>query len=173
MILGLPWLVKPNPHINWATGEVMGWGEGCQVTCLSSVSAPDITWTSAPPHALHHRPWWPGPSSPLDSDFPDLSKGPPCYLDLKDVEVFNKAWATSLPPHRTYDCAIVLLPGMVPPRGWLPVGSREREAMQEYVDNPLMAEIIWLSSLPAGNRVLLCGEEGKMSLSLHRLQRPQ
>ncbi|KAI3377213.1 hypothetical protein L3Q82_009125 [Scortum barcoo] len=34
---------------------------------------------------------------PDHSDYPDLSKVPPCYYDLK--EVFNKTKATSLPPH--------------------------------------------------------------------------
>ncbi len=31
----------------------------------------------------------------------------------------NEAWATSLPPHWPYDCAISLLPGSAPPRGQL------------------------------------------------------
>ncbi|KAK3566047.1 hypothetical protein QTP86_025039, partial [Hemibagrus guttatus] len=40
--------------------------------------------------------------------FPDISKVPEVYLALK--EVFNKAKATSHPPHRSYDCAIDLKP---------------------------------------------------------------
>jgi len=28
LILGFPWLVCHNPHINWRTGDIMGWGEG-------------------------------------------------------------------------------------------------------------------------------------------------
>ncbi|KAI3370894.1 hypothetical protein L3Q82_007408 [Scortum barcoo] len=39
---------------------------------------------------------------------------PPCYHDLK--EVFNKAKATSLPPHREWDCAIDLMPGAPIPK---------------------------------------------------------
>lgn len=55
--------------------------------------------------------------SAIDSDYPDLSGVPECYLELK--EVFNKTKATSLPPHRSYDCAIDLLPGASPTKGHL------------------------------------------------------
>uniref|UniRef100_A0A673BEJ7 Gypsy retrotransposon integrase-like protein 1 n=1 Tax=Sphaeramia orbicularis TaxID=375764 RepID=A0A673BEJ7_9TELE len=48
-----------------------------------------------------------------DSDF--LSPVPVHYHDLK--QVFSKSRATSLPPHRPYDCAIDLRPGSCPPRG--------------------------------------------------------
>ncbi|KAI3358632.1 hypothetical protein L3Q82_015048 [Scortum barcoo] len=51
---------------------------------------------------------------PDHSDYPDLSKVPPCYYDLK--EVFSKTKATSLPPHREWDCAIELLPGAPIPK---------------------------------------------------------
>lgn len=48
---------------------------------------------------------------------PELSRVPPEYADLK--EVFSKSRATSLPPHRPYDCVIDLVPGASPPRGRL------------------------------------------------------
>ncbi len=42
--------------------------------------------------------------------------------------------ASSLPPHRPYDCAIDLLPGTSPPKGRLYSLSRpEREAMERYI----------------------------------------
>ncbi|XP_056144376.1 uncharacterized protein zgc:153292 [Lampris incognitus] len=50
----------------------------------------------------------------LDPEFPDLSRVPVCYHDLK--EVFSKARAISLPLHQAYDCAIDLLPGTSPPK---------------------------------------------------------
>lgn len=55
------------------------------------------------------------PESP--EEFPNLSKVPEVYLDLRTV--FSKSRATSLPPHRPYDCSIDLLPGTVPSRGCL------------------------------------------------------
>lgn len=94
LILGIPWLAQHNPQIHWGSGKILSWG----TTCLSSLKSAVV------------------PSEPqesLETDFPDISKVPSCYLDLK--EVFNKARATSLPPHRPYDCTIDLLPGTTPP----------------------------------------------------------
>lgn len=50
---------------------------------------------------------------PPQTDNPDLSKVPDCYMDLK--EVFNKAKATPLPPH-PYSGSIDLPPGSAPPK---------------------------------------------------------
>ena len=27
LILGFPWLLRHNPHIDWRSGEIMGWGK--------------------------------------------------------------------------------------------------------------------------------------------------
>lgn len=71
------------------------------------------------------------------------------YMDFS--EVFSKARATSLPPHRPYDCAIDLLPGTSPPRGGLySLSGPEREAMETYINDALAAGIIRPSSSPAG-----------------------
>lgn len=50
------------------------------------------------------------------TDYPDLSMVPDCYKELK--EVFTKAKATSLLPHRLYDCTMDLLADTAP-KGWL------------------------------------------------------
>ena len=34
LILGYPWLVSHNPHIDWPTGKILGWGEDCEGKCL-------------------------------------------------------------------------------------------------------------------------------------------
>ena len=52
-----------------------------------------------------------------DSQYPDQTTVPTCYHHLK--EVFKKAKATSLPPHRPYDCGIDLLPGATISKGRL------------------------------------------------------
>ncbi|KAK3540703.1 hypothetical protein QTP70_034656 [Hemibagrus guttatus] len=81
--------------------------------------------------------------------FPDISKVPEVYLALK--EVFNKARATSFPPHRSYDCAIDLIPGTTPPRGHLySLSAPEREVMQKYLNEAPAAGLIRPSSSPAG-----------------------
>ena len=89
------------------------------------------------------------PCNPPSSEFPDLSEVPPEYMDLK--EVFNKTRASSLPPHRPYDCAIDLLPGTSPPRGRIfSLSAPETKAMEKYINDSLAAGLIRPSSSPAG-----------------------
>ncbi|KAK3520041.1 hypothetical protein QTP70_011913 [Hemibagrus guttatus] len=58
--------------------------------------------------------------------------------------------ATSLPPHRPYDCAIEL-PGTCPPRGRIfSLSPPERTAMDKYINESLAAGIIRPSTSPAG-----------------------
>ena len=135
LLLGLPWLSKHNPHIDWSSGEILGCGKDCSPVCFPSEPV------SAPP-----------PSSRLvspDTDFLDISNVPACYLDLK--EVFNKNQATFLPPHRSYDCCTDLLPGSSPLRGRLySLSAPERETVQTYIQSSPEAGIIRPSSSPAG-----------------------
>ena len=129
LILGYPWLRRHNPRIDWETGSILEWGASCHLTCLKHAARP------------HHSP----PSSPP----PDLSGVPPDYQDFG--QVFSKAKATSLPPHRPYDCAIELLPGTTPPKGRLySLSAPERKAMDTYITDSLAAGIIRPSSSPAG-----------------------
>ena len=129
LILGYPWLRQHNPHLDWTTGTITEWGKDCHRTCLRSAMLPSS-------------------SVPTDS-VPDLSNVPKCYHGLQ--EVFNKAKATSLPPHRPYDCAIDLRPGTAPPKGGLySLSAPERRAMEDYINNSLAAGIIRPSSSPAG-----------------------
>ena len=112
VILGFPWLVKHNPHIDWRTGSILQWSEHCHAVCLKSALLPAFNTSSS-------------------NELSDLSGVPSEYLDLK--EVFNKVRATSLPPHRPYDCAIDLLPGSSPPRGRLfSMSAPETKAMGKY-----------------------------------------
>ncbi len=79
--------------------------------------------------------------SVLQDEMVSLSNVPEEYLDLK--EVFSKSRAASLPPHRPYDCAIELVPGMSPPKGRLySLSVPEREAMEKYISDSLTAGII-------------------------------
>ncbi|KAI3365291.1 hypothetical protein L3Q82_010387, partial [Scortum barcoo] len=85
----------------------------------------------------------PGSGEPTvtSSDYPDLSKVPFCYHDLK--EVFSKVKATSLPHHREWDCAIDLLPGAPIPKARLySISGPERKGMEEYIGSSLWSGII-------------------------------
>lgn len=130
--------------MNWSTGQILSWSDKCAVTCCSPDSTPlepqsdrTLAALSSVPHVT------PGLS---DEEFPDqhsISNILPCYLDLK--EVFNKAKATSLPPHCPYDCAIE-----IHRRG---TGSRYHMTL----------------FIPSWSRLLLRGQERQIPLSLHRL----
>ncbi|KAF7648883.1 hypothetical protein LDENG_00150580, partial [Lucifuga dentata] len=134
--LGHTWLKKHNPHIDWTTGLILGWSSDCHSACLSS-AFPAASPTSSEPC----------------SELLALSGVPSVYHDLK--EVFNKSWATSLPPHHLYDCTIELLPGATIPKGCLyslslSLSAPERETMDKYIQSSLAAGIIRTSSSPVG-----------------------
>lgn len=79
------------------------------------------------------------------------------------LEVFSKACATSLPPHRPYDCAIDLLPGTTPLRGWLySLSGPETKAMAYIEDSGF-----WEHLLSCRHRIILCGEEGQDLVSMY------
>ena len=74
------------------------------------------------------------------------------HLDYSELaEVFSKQKATTLPPHRAYDCAIDLQPGATPPRGALfSLSIPESKAMREYIQEALSNGFIRPSTSPAG-----------------------
>ncbi len=106
LIVGHTWLTCHNPHINWLSGEVLSWGSLCQDSCLKS-----------------HR------ITPEDLKSLDLSRVPSEYHHVQSV--LCKERATVLPPHRSYDCAVELLPGACPPQGHIfSLYSPEQKAME-------------------------------------------
>lgn len=131
IVLGHPWLIQHNPHIDWVKGSIHSWSLACHVNCLVSAVSPVS-------------------SVPLFQEEPDdLSGVPEEYHDLRAV--FSRSRAVSLPPHRPYDCSIELLPGTTPPRGRLySLSAPEREALERYLTESLDAGIITPSSSPAG-----------------------
>ncbi len=137
VVLGHPWLTRHNPRINWGQSSVSAWSDKCYASCLVS-ACPPVSCVSLQDKAVN------------------LSNVPKEYLDLK--EVFSKSRAASLPPHRPYDCAIELVPGMSPPKGRLySLSVPEREAMEKYISDSLAAGLIRPSSSPAGAGFFLWG----------------
>ena len=131
LVLGKPWLRKHNPQVDWVRGLITGWNPECHSNCLLSATIPATT------------------SNPITYPPPDLSSVPKEYHDLG--EVFSKSKATSLPPHRSYDCSIDLLSGTSPPRGRLfSLSAPEQLAMDKYIGECLASGLIRPSSSPAG-----------------------
>jgi len=84
--------------------------------------------------------------------------------------VFSKDKASSLPPHRPYNCSINLLPGAPLPTSRLYNLSRpERESMEVYIRDYLAAGIIRPSSSPVGAGFYLCTKERQLIQTLHWL----
>ncbi len=131
IVLGHPWLTQHNPQIDWVKGSVHSWNLSCHVNCLVS-AVPAVSSVSV-----------------FQEEPGDLFGVPEEYHDLRAV--FSRSRATSLPPHRPYDCSIELLPGTMPPRGRLySLSAPERGALENYLTESLAAGIIVPSSSPAG-----------------------
>uniref|UniRef100_A0A8D3E3V3 Gypsy retrotransposon integrase-like protein 1 n=1 Tax=Scophthalmus maximus TaxID=52904 RepID=A0A8D3E3V3_SCOMX len=140
VILGYPWLRRHNPHLDWATGAILGWNPSCHQVCLQGADVSRRTTAT--------------------KSTPEVVGVPSVYHDFR--EVFSKARALALPPHRPYDCAINLLPGTSPPRGRLfSLSAPERGAMDTYINDSLAAGIIRPSSSPAGAGFFFVGKKDK------------
>ncbi|KAI2644950.1 Transposon Ty3-I Gag-Pol polyprotein [Labeo rohita] len=57
IILGRPWLVKHNPIISWGTGEVLRWGEDCNLDCFPDLPQPVKKSIPRASQLPPHRPW--------------------------------------------------------------------------------------------------------------------
>lgn len=131
IVLGHPWTVWHNPHIDWSGNSVLAWSQFCLASCLGSALSPGAL------------------CSVLQKETADVTKVPVEYHGLR--QVFSRSRAGSLPPHRPYDCAINLLPGTSPPKGRLySLSGPEREAMDRYIQESLSTGLIRPSSFILG-----------------------
>ncbi len=124
LILGLPWLERHNLHISWSERQISRWSEFCLQNCLSR------TCPEQQPE--------PCTTSNIPGEYHDLATA------------FSKTKASQLPPHRSCDCAIDLLPGSQPPKGRVfPLSQPESEAMKTYIEEELAKGFIRPSISPA------------------------
>lgn len=99
-------------------------------------------------------------------EVPDLSSTPSCYHHLG--EVFNKTKATSLSPHRPYDCATDLIPAPHP-KGSPVFGLWAQENSDEGIHQVFTESgpLIRPFSSPAGAGFLCFFVKKRVSLALH------
>ncbi len=148
VILGLPWLRKHDPLLQWTSGQIVSWGENCFSDCLSTIQP--LTLRSIREH-------------PDDAVLKCL---PSMYHDL--AEAFSRSKATKLPPHRSYDCAIDFLPNATPPKGRVfPLSQPETEAMQKYIEEELSKGFIRPSTSPASAGFFFRPEKGWRTPSMY------
>ena len=108
IILGLRWLQAHEPDINWNKKKVSFSSPYCSQHCLPPAPAACLTVAPTPDNLQHV---------------------PPVYLEFRDV--FDKQKADCLPPHRSYDCPIDLLPGSEIPFGRIfPLSETELAALK-------------------------------------------
>ncbi len=130
VILGLPWLRRHNPSISWRDCQIINWGADCLTQCISQVQPLGVQTVSV---------------AETDEEAQAL---PSVYRDL--IVAFSKTRASQLPPHRSSDCAIDLLPDAVPPRGRIfPLSQPESRAMNHYIQEELAKGFIRPSTSPA------------------------
>uniref|UniRef100_A0A9J7Y295 Gypsy retrotransposon integrase-like protein 1 n=1 Tax=Cyprinus carpio carpio TaxID=630221 RepID=A0A9J7Y295_CYPCA len=165
IILGFPWLTAHNPNIDWSRGVVTEWGTHCQLSDTAFCCPPELksvqeSMSGNPKSNSIFRLKAPSVEvmaipriepvtikPPLYP--PEPFRVPPEYMDL--LEVFSKVQAATLPPHRSYDCAIELMPVTCPPRGRLfSLSGPERLAMDKYLKEALDNGFIRPSTSPAG-----------------------
>lgn len=131
VILGFPWLQVHDPQISWSKKEILFSSMYCSQHCF-------VPTTSTPASCLA-----------LQSIPDNLQHVPAVYHEFLDI--FDKKKADSLPPHRSYDCPIDLLPGSEIPFGRIfPLSETELEALRSYIDENLEKKFIRPSSSPAG-----------------------
>lgn len=124
VVLGFPWLKLHNPHIDWSPGRIVKWSLKCHQACLQSARPP-----------VH------GALPPENPALPSLTNVPSVYHDL--TLVFSKAHALSLPPH---DCTLDLVAGC----HLYNLSRAERDAMETYIKDFLIAGVIQPASFPLG-----------------------
>ena len=92
-------------------------------------------------------------SASVSDKAPDLFHIPKEYHDFADV--FNKAKADTLAPHRPYDLKINLEEGLAPPIGAMySLSQSELQTLREFIDEHLRIGFIRLTTSPHGAPVL-------------------
>ena len=143
LILGLPWLLRHNPVIDWRSGVLTfkdGYrfeeGNSVIVDCASVIKFGEVLDDSEIFESVE----------PIvcDVELPD------CYKNF--VDVFSAACADILPEHRLYDCAIDLKSGdAVPPFSpFYSLAEQDRIELKSYIDDNLKKGFIRKSNSPAG-----------------------
>uniref|UniRef100_A0A8C5Q592 Gypsy retrotransposon integrase-like protein 1 n=2 Tax=Leptobrachium leishanense TaxID=445787 RepID=A0A8C5Q592_9ANUR len=129
VILGLPWLRKHDPYIQWSTAKISFCSPYCKERCLQTS------------HTMN---------TILDTNMVRLGvQVPPTYQAFSDV--FDEKGVETLPPKRPYDCPIDLLPGAVIPYGRLyPLSEPELTVLKGYIDENLRKGFLRPSTSPAG-----------------------
>ena len=124
VILGLPWLKMHQPAIDWHNKTLNFNSDTCK------------SHHDTPIKETFEDDW----NVDLDDEIPPMevkmTSLPSHLMDFSDV--FDPKKAEELPPHRAYDCEIILLPDKTPPVGPIyPLSVDEDKLLEEYIKDNL------------------------------------
>jgi len=177
VVLGIPWLRKHNPTINWDRKEL----EFLRCNCVknerpqqvqATLSSIDIEACATSMRAIQRiqrrNPeqicslWMRPVSLNAISEKPDI---PAEYDEFKNMFV-NHTKDLPLPQHEEWDHEIVLEPGTKPTFGPIySLSAKELEVLREYLDENLKKGHIRPSTSPAGYPILFVKKkDGKLRL---------
>jgi hypothetical protein len=156
LILGLPWLLRHNPRIDWRLGKLIF--ENCRCSNVEGNSVSMMSCASVIKFGEILD----------DSDIFDSVEPVVCdvvlpvdYAQFEDV--FSATKTDILPEHRLYDCEIQLKqPDSVPP--YSPIYSlpeQDRLDLKKYIDEMLDKGFIRKSNSPAGAGVFFVPKKDK------------
>lgn len=137
MVLGLRWLTKHNPKIDWESRSILFQSPHCVENCL--------------PPTEHISSAMEEPYQPLDT--PLKEKIPSIYHEF--LKVFGEEEFKTLPPHRPYDISIDLVEGSALPTG--PIYSMtlaESKALRALLDEELRNGKLRPTKAPGGAPVM-------------------
>jgi len=145
VVLGLPWLRLHQPTFQWATDTLRFDSQYCLGRCLDTPAFTHSTDTIGDEGE-------PRVAATIDQKDP-THLVPRQYHDFLDV--FSKARADTLPPHREFDHRIPLLPDSKPPTSRVyNMSALELKALKEHIDENLAKGFIVPSQSPASSSVL-------------------
>jgi hypothetical protein len=176
VILGLPWLRKHNPRINWKNRQLSFDGCRCGTTARQptrptpeSVDEKEINNISSTTTTRQDRAVGRVDQKRPSTTVTETKSAPP---DIPDV-YRQYAWmfkeelsAKALPKHQPWDCEIKLEEGKEPPFGPIyQLSEKELEILREYIKENLAKGFIRKSESPAGFPILFVPKkDGKLRL---------
>ncbi|KAJ1088154.1 hypothetical protein NDU88_001313 [Pleurodeles waltl] len=132
IILGLPWLTHHNPEINWVERKIVFSSVLCKEHCLQRTQESEVR------------------HSYIATDAEKEVQLPKQYSSYEDV--FDEKEAENLPPHRSYDCQIDLVPGGILPNCRVyALSEHENQHLRKYLDKFLENGFIRPSKSPTAS----------------------
>lgn len=150
VILGLSWLEKFNPSIDWKLRRITFQKNPVRKPRVKKplfIGARAFVRSSreCAPFVIY--------AAPTSKEKTSTTSIPERYRDFEDV--FQKKNADILPEHRPYDCAIDLEEGAQPPFGPIyNLSQTELAELRKYIDENLAKNFIRHSKSPAGAPIL-------------------